>query len=75
MYVVVSFEDKIAIQPDKFGREQADVLVDEIEHKHCNKVVLGWVCVCHLFTILWRLVFLISIPVRAVRTSWSSLGW
>ncbi len=48
MYVVVSFEDKIAVQPDKFGREQADVLVDEIEHKYCNKVVLG-VGLCVIF--------------------------
>lgn len=48
MYVVVSFEDKIAIQPHQFDREPADVLVDEIERKYCNKIVLG-VGLCIVF--------------------------
>ena len=48
MYVVVPFEDKIAIQPDQFDRDPADCLVEEIERKYCNKVVLG-VGLCIIF--------------------------
>ena len=48
MYAVVPFEDKIAIQPDQFDRDPADCLVEEIERKYCNKVVLG-VGLCIIF--------------------------
>jgi DNA-directed RNA polymerase III subunit RPC8 len=48
MYVICVLEDKLAIVPEQFGRDPTDVLIEEIEKKYSNKVVLD-VGLCVMF--------------------------
>ena len=47
MYVLVVLQDKLKIQPEQFDRDTADVLIEQIEIKYSNKVILDvGLCVC-----------------------------